>query len=48
MCSFVFDPPLVLPPSPYADYDTTANIYVHTDIEELLNAVETPSGEGKI
>lgn len=25
----------------HADYNTTANIYVHTDIEELLRAVET-------
>ncbi len=26
----------------HADYTTTANIYVHTDIEELLRAVEGP------
>ena len=24
----------------YADYSTAANIYVHTDIEELVKAVE--------
>lgn len=26
----------------HADYNTTANIYVHTDIEELIQAVEQP------
>jgi len=26
----------------HADYNTTANIYVHTDIEELIKAVEGP------
>lgn len=32
----------------HADYNTTANIYVHTDIEELLKAVESPSDGAKI
>lgn len=30
----------------HTNYNTTANIYVHTDIEELLKAVESPVIEG--